>query len=145
MRKELKNVTWTIESGSNSGSPKQFYNNRNKCDIHAVTEKAASELAAVTLAMSSGEDSSDSSDSDSAITCDNKDNNNDNDNDNSSATNIKNAQYTRDSLDVNQSSHVDESFQVLSNPVKINLSNGAKKINDKTFTYKPTAKREVNI
>ncbi|KAH0557966.1 hypothetical protein KQX54_013304 [Cotesia glomerata] len=137
VRKELKNVTWTIESGSNSGSQKQFYNNRNKCEIYAVTEKAASESAAVTLAMSSGEDSSDSSDSDSAITCDNKDN------DNNSATNIKNAQYTRDSLDANQSSHVDESFQVLSNPVKINLSNGAKKINDKTFTYKPTAKREI--
>lgn len=145
MEKGLKNVTWTIKSDISSEAQQQFNYNNNKCDIYAVNENVAVESAAVTLAMSSGEDSSDSSDSDSAITCDNK--NNENDNNINSKNIIVNHQHkqTHESFNTDKLSHVDESLQVLSSPLKNNSSNGANKINDKTFTYKPAVKREVNI
>ncbi|XP_057340676.1 uncharacterized protein LOC130677824 isoform X2 [Microplitis mediator] len=144
MEKGFKNVTWTIKSDISSEAQQQQFNyNNNKCDIYAVNENVAVESAAVTLAMSSGEDSSDSSDSDSAITCDNK--NNENDNNINSKNIIVNHQHkqTRESFNADKLSLADESLQVLSSPLKNNPSNGANKINDKTFTYKPAVKREI--
>ncbi|XP_034939832.1 uncharacterized protein [Chelonus insularis] len=121
-RRPKSDVTWIAQTDVDSS-----YHGRSS---RAVNEKEPVKSSAVTLEMSSGEDSSDSSNSEQVVICDNKqivqkiDNNITHD--------------LCDSLETSQSL----TSELSNYPVKPlpKVSNG---INDKTFTYKPSNSREI--